>query len=41
MFWIPGKHGEILSADSHLSINFDEVNEVMLTQAIVGGNEEE
>ena len=26
MFWTPGKHGEILSADSDLSINFDVID---------------
>ena len=33
--------GELVTREEIANINFDEVNEVMLTQAIVGGNEEE
>ena len=30
MFWTPGKHGEILSEDSYLSINFDVIDKYVL-----------
>ena len=33
--------GELVTREDITNINFDEVNEVMLAQAIVGGNEEE
>ena len=33
--------GELVTREEITNINFDEVNEVMLTQAIVGGNDEE